>query len=174
MKKAIVALLLVICAATLFAATTTQTIILMSVVEQVRPDFILESTYVENGYVQKTSKNEISVFSHNVRENVRADFQIWQTFSRYTGEVEIKVSATELYCGGYHTEGLRLTSWVSEVERRHGSSDTYGNCVDFNLIYDGGCIQESVVAGFTVEYQGSDKLPEGTYMSQITMVIESK
>ena len=174
MKKAIVALLLVICAATLFAATTTQTIILMSVVEQVRPDFILESTYVENGYVQKTSKNEVSVLSHNVKENVRADFQIWQTLSRFTGEVEITVSVSELYCDRYHTDGLRLSSWVNDVDNRHGQTGINVNTVNFNFTYVGGAISDQVVGGFTVEYQGNENLPEGTYVSYVTMMVESR
>lgn len=174
MKKAIVVLMLVLSTTVLFAATSTQTIILMSVVEQVRPSFILESTYVENGYVQKTSKNEISVLSHNVRENVKADFQIWQTLSRFTGEVEITVSVSELYCDRYYTDGLRLSSWVNDVDSRHGQTGISGNTVNFNFIYVGGAISDQVVGGFTVEYQGNDNLPEGTYVSYVTMMIESR
>lgn len=174
MKKAIVALMLVLSAAVLFAATSTQTIILMSVVEQVRPDFILESTYVENGYVQKASKSEVSILSHNVKEDVRANFQISQTLSRFTGEVEITVSVSELYCDRYHTDGLRLSSWVKDTDNRYGHTIINDNTVNFNFTFVGGTIESQVVGGFTVEYHGNDNLPEGTYVSYITMMIESK
>jgi len=174
MKKAIVALLLVICAATLFAATWSQTIVLVSVVEQVRPEFTLEAVYVENGYADYTSSSEVSIESHNVKENVKADFVINQYLSRYCGEVEIRVSVTDLYCGKNHTDGLRMSSYVVDTKGRSGNSFITDNCVAFDLTYDGRAVDNSIVAGFTVEYEGNDNLPEGTYVSHIVMAIESK
>lgn len=174
MKKAMVALLMIICAATLFAATWSQTIVLVSVVEQVRPEFTLEAAYVENGYAHNTSSSEISIESHNVKENVKAEFIVSQYMSRYCGQVEIRVSVTELYCGRYHTDGLRMSSYVVDTKGRSGSSFITDNCIAFDLTYDGRTVDDSIVAGFTVEYEGNDNLPEGTYVSHIVMAIESK
>lgn len=174
MKKAIIALMMVFCAVTLFAATWSQTIVLVSVVEQVRPEFTLESVYVENGYARNTSSSEVSIESHNVKEDVKADFVISQFLSRYCGQVEIRVFVTELICGKYHTDGLKLSSYVTDIRGRKVSSFITDNCVAFDLTYDGKAVDNSSVAGFTVEYEGNSNLPEGEYVSHITMLVESK
>lgn len=174
MKKAIIALMMAFCAVTLFAATWSQTIVLMSVVEQVRPEFTLEAVYVENGYARNVSSSEVSIESHNVKEDVKADFVINQFFSRYRGQVEIRVFVTDLACGKYHTDGLKLSSYVTDIKGRNGSSFITENCVAFDLTYDGRTVEDSMVAGFTVEYEGNANLLEGDYVSHITMLVESK
>jgi len=174
MKKAIIALMMVFCAVTLFAATWSQTIVLVSVVEQVRPEFTLEAVYVENGYARNTSSSEVSIESHNVKEDVKADFVISQFLSRYCGQVEIRVFVTDLVCGKYHTDGLKLSSYVTDIKGRSGSSFITENCVAFDLTYDGRTVEDSMVAGFTVEYEGNANLPEGEYVSHIMMMVESK
>ena len=174
MKKAIIALVMVFCAVTLFAATWSQTVVLVSVVEQVKPEYVLEAVYVENGYANRTSSSEISIESHNVKEDVRAEFVISQYLSRYCGQVEIRVFVTDLVCGKYHTDGLRMSSYVTDIRGRHGSSFITDNCVAFDLTYDGKAVDDSMVAGFTVEYKGNENLPDGDYVSHITMTIESK
>lgn len=174
MKKAIVALMLVLSAFALFAGTHVQTIVLMSVVEGVEPSFYLEVGHVENGYGYNTSKNEASIFSHNVKENVKASFEIWQDLSRYCGEVEITVSVSELYWEGYHTNGLKIQGNTNPVLGRRGTTEISGNSVTFNLDYMGPAVEGSKVADFSVEYNGDSSLPDALYVSYIQMVVEVK
>lgn len=174
MKKAIVVLLLVLSAAVLFAETRVQTIVLVSVVERVTPNFSLEVEYVENGYAHNTSSHEVEVFTHDVDKNVQAHLVVWQDLSRYAGDVKITVSATELWWNGFHTEGLQISGRSCDVLGRTGQVSINNNSVVFNVNYTGKCILESPVAEVTVDYQGNSQLPRETYVSQISMVIESK
>ena len=166
--------MLVLSAVTLFAATHVQTIVLVSVVEEVKPCFGLEVSYVENGYGYNTSKNSVSIESHNVAENVRAEFSIWQTMSRYMGEVEIKVSVSELYWNGYHTDGLKISAQTLDICGRHGLVEYSDKSISIHLTYEGKAIMDSVVAEFSVEYNGDSRLPQETYVSYVQMMVESK
>lgn len=168
MKKAIVALMLVICAATLFAATHTQTIVLMSVVEPVKPSFTMNVAYVENGYASQANGSEVTIHSCNIKENVTAQINIFQSLSRFTGEVEVSVSVSELTCNGHSTRGLRLAGNVLETNGRTGFSTVSENTVKFDLQYSG-VVQESLAAQLIVEYNGDGNLPEGDYVSYVIM-----
>lgn len=174
MKKAIVVLMLILSTVALFAETYVQTIVLISVVKEVEPSFYLEVGHVENGYGYNTSKNEASIFSHNVKENVRASFGIWQDLSRYRGEVEITVSVSDLYWEGYHTNGLNIHGNTTPVLGRKGIAEVSGNSIVFNLGYSGTAVESGKVAYFSVEYNGDSALPKALYISYIQMVVEVK
>ena len=165
--------MIIICAATLFAASWSQTIVLMSVVEEVYPSFSLEVSHVENGYGYNTSKNEAAILSHNVKENVKASFSIWQSLSRYVGDVKITVFVTELSWNGYHTEGLQISGSTYPTKNRQGSVSVSNKSIEFNLFYSG-AIDESIAAEFTVEYNKDSILPDETYVSYVKMVVEVK
>lgn len=173
MKKAMVVLMLLLSAAVLFAGSYVQTIVLMSVVEEVEPGFCLEVSHVENGYGYTTSGKEASIVSCNVKENVKADFNIRQDFSRYRGEIGITVSVSELCWNGYHTENLQISGKVNEVGGRWGYAEISGNEIKFNLNYSG-YVEISSAAEFSVEYNGNQQLPNETYVSYVTMVVEVK
>ena len=174
MKKAIIALLMVLCAVTLFAASWSQTIHLVSVVESVEPNFYLGIKHVENGYAESVSNTEVSIFSHNVRENVVASFEIGQMFSRYMGQIEVAISVSELCWNGYHTENLQISGKVNEIKGRTGYSVVSGNNITFNLDYSGKYVEDSVAAEFSVVYNGNANLPNETYVSYVRMAIEVK
>ena len=174
MKKAIVIALMVMGMALLFAANWTQTIILMSVVEAIRPDYTLEVAYVENGYANRTSASEVMVCSHDVSKDVRANLFIAQSLSRYKGEVEITISAEELHWNGYHTDGLNISANLVSINGRDGFVQENGKSVVISLNYDGKTIDNSVVADIEVAYKGNSNLPQGDYVSHIRMVVEAK
>ena len=173
MKKAIVALMTIMCAATLFAATHTQTIVLMSVVEPVKPSFTMNVAYVENGYADIKNSSEVTIHSCNIKEDVTAQIDIFQSLSRFTGEVEVSVSVSELTCNGYSTKGLRLTGNVLETKGRTGFSEVSENTVKFDLQYSG-VVQESLAAQLFVEYNGDSTLPNGDYVSYVVMSCVAK
>lgn len=169
MKKAIVVLLLVLCMATLFAATIrTQTITLVSVVEEVRPCFVMEVVSVENGYYDSYG-NEAAIYSCNVKNDVKARLNIVQTLSRFTGTVDVKVSFTELTCNGFSTSGAKVSGSIIENHGRSGGTTVSDNAIDFTIEYNGKAISESVAAEVLIEYNGNSRLPEGEYVSYVMM-----
>lgn len=174
MKKAIIALLMVLCAVTLFAATQVQTIVLVSVVEELIPEFFLEETYIENGYVSKLSRNELLVGSHDVSKDVEVGLCVNQLMSRYQGDVRVTISAEELHWKSYHTEGLEISGQVSDVLGRHGLVTRLDkNSIVIQLNYSGKTVNDSSVADVMVRYNGNSRLPQGDYVSHITMVVEA-
>lgn len=173
MKKAMVALMLVLCATTLFAATHTQTIVLMSVVESVKPSFTMNVAYVENGYANKVNDSEVTIHSCNIKEDVTAQIDIYQSLARFTGAVEVSVTVSELTCNGYSTKGLRLAGNVFETKGRTGFSTVSENTIRFDLQY-AGVVQESLAAQLFVEYNGDSNLPEGDYVSYVVMSYMAK
>ena len=173
MKKAMVVFLMLLGMAVLFAGTWKQTIVLVSVVEEVSPEYSLGIAYVENGYAERISGNEVLVGSHNVGKDVKADLFICQSLSRYKGEVKITVSASELSFKGYRTEGLEISGLVNQVYGRYGYTENRSNDLVIHLDYNGKAIEDSVVAEVSIRYKGNENLPQGDYVSHVRMVIES-
>ena len=174
MKKVIAVLLLIICTAVLFAATTyTQTIVLMSVVEQTKPRFGLEIAYIENGYAVN-SGNEVIIHSIDIRENTYVGINVCQSFSRFKGEVEIKISVSELCCEKYHTEGLKLSVNSLDTGGRKRQVSIYENICILDLNYTGKAITDSIVADILIEYNGNQNLPKKDYVSYIKVSYEAK
>ena len=173
MKKVMAIFLMVIGMAALFAGTHVQTIVLMSVVEEVTPVYSLEVEHVENGYAYNTSCSEVAVKAFDIRKDVKADLSVMQALSRYTGRVKITVSASELEWNGFRTKGLRISGSLRQGSRRIGWTETSGNSLVMHLEYTG-AVLDSEVAEVTVNYNGSNSLPQGDYTSHITMVIETE
>ena len=173
MKKAIVALMMIMCAATLFAASWSQTIVLVSVVEEVRPHFGLEVAYVENGYAVG-SGNEVSIHSLDIKKDTHAEINVRQGLSRFRGEMEVRISVSELCCEGNHTSGLRISANGTDTEGRLSRTIINGNVCILNFFYSGKTLEESTVANISVDYRGNENLPNGDYISYITMSYEVK
>ena len=170
MKKAIVAALLVLCMATLFAATiTTQTVILVSVVEPIRPSFNLEVKNVVNGFVLLNNGTEAVIETFNVEKDVSVNLNICQSISKFKGSVDVDITISELYCNGFSTKGMKLSGQVNEIAGRTGYSVVSGNTVELHLNYNGKTIESSTAAEVSVEFNGNPNLPSGEYISYITM-----
>ena len=173
MKKVITMLLVLMSLVSLFAETRIQTIVLVSVVEKLKPDYFLEVVHVENEYAYRTSKNGVLVTSHNVQEDVKAHLCITQSLSRYNGEVKITVSAAELGWFGNRTNNLIISGNIQWDLNRTGYSEVIGKSVVLHLSYNGKHVGSSVVGNIFINYKGNKDLPQGIYNSLIKMVIES-
>ena len=170
MKKAIVAILLIICMATLFAATTvTQTITLISVVEEVRPHFSLEAKNITNGFILSNNSAEVMVEAFDIKKDVSAEFNILQSFSNFKGSAEIDITVSELHYDEFHTKGMKLSGEVNETDGRIGYSIISGNIIKLYLDYSGKYIDDSVAAEISIKYNGDSNLPNGEYVSYVTM-----
>lgn len=172
MKKAIAVLILVLSACVLFAATNVQTIVLMSVVEEVKPSFNLEVAYIENGYA-RYQKNEVAIHSCNIKEDTYAEINLWQSLSRYSGRVEVSISVSELMWNGYFTDSLKMRGEVTDTFGRTGSLNIQKNTASLDLTYTS-AVRESVVAKLFVAYNGNSALPDGDYVSHIVMTYEAQ
>ena len=170
MKKAIVAMLLVFCMTALFAATTTtQTIILVSVVEEIRPSFSLEVKNVANGFVLSNNGSEAIIEAFDVKKDVSVNFSVYQSLSRYKGGVDVSITISELRCNNFSTKGMELCGQVNEITGRTGYSVISGNTIDLYFDYSGSTVGCSSAAEISVKYNGDSSLPEGEYISYITM-----
>ena len=170
MKKAIVVMLLVFCMAALFAATiTTQTIVLVSVVEEIRPSFSLEVNNVANGFVLSNNGSEAIIEAFDVKKDVSVNFSIYQSLSRYKGGVDVSITISELRCNNFSTKGMELCGQVNEVVGRTGYSVVSGNTIDLYFDYSGSAVDCSSAAEISVRYNGDSSLPEGEYISYIKM-----
>ncbi len=170
MKKAIVAMLLVFCMAALFAATiTTQTIVLVSVVEEVRPGFSLKVNDVVNGFVLSNNGSEAIIEAFDVKKDVSVNFSVYQSLSRYKGGVDVNITISELCCNGFSTKGMELYGQINEIAGRTGYSVVSGNSIDLYFDYTGKTVDYSSAAEISVKYNGDSSLPEGEYISYIKM-----
>ena len=174
MKKVMAIFLMVIGMAALFAATNVQTIVLVSVVEEMAPVYCLVPGYVENGYVRNVSSHEAAVEAFDIRKDVRVQFDILQSESRYEGTVKITVSASELEWNGFRTKGLQISGSVNETAGRTGWTQVSGNSLEIVLDYTGRGVSESVAAEVSIDYSGDSNLPQGTYVSYVRMVVEAE
>ena len=174
MKKAMVVFLMLLGMTVLFAGTWKQTIVLVSVVEKIVPEYSLGIAYVENGYAEEISGSEVLVGSHNIGKDVEANLFIGQALSRYRGEVRITVTASELSFGGYHTERPEISGHVSQVAGRQGYTEEGSNGLVVCLDYSGKTVDTSVAAEISIRYKGNANLPQGDYVSHVRMVVESK
>ena len=166
--------LMVIGMAALFAVTHVQTVVLVSVVEEVNPVFSLVPGYVENGYVRNVSSHEAVVEAFDIKKDVRVQFDILQSLSRYEGTVKITVSASELEWNGFKTQGLQISGSVNETVGRTGWSQTSGNSLELTLNYNGRGVAESTAAEVSINYNGNSEFPQGAYVSYVRMVVETK
>lgn len=172
MKKAIIALIVLLSASVLFAATVVQTIVLVSVVEEIKPYFNLEVNYIENGYVDY-QKDEVTIHSCNIKEDTYAEISLQQSLSRYAGRVDVSISVSELSWEGYSTNNLKMRGEIANTYGRVGSFDIRKNIANLNLTYTS-AIQESTVAKLFITYNGDSTLPDGDYVSHIVMTYKAK
>ena len=173
MKKAMVALML-LCAATLFAGTVTRTITLVSVVEEVKPDFGLDVSDVLNGNSECLSNSEVSISSLDIKKDTQATLVVYQSLSKFRGQVDLCIKVSELSYEGYSTSGLALSVNLNEARGRMGFFYTNGSLIRICLNYNGTAIDESKVAEIKVLYKGNEDLPEGNYVSYVSMIYEAK
>jgi len=174
MKKAIAVLLVVLSMAFLFAVSWTQTIVLMSVVEGLKPEYSLDVVYVENGYTDRFSMDNVLVHSHDVSRDVVVNLCINQGTSRYTGETKITILVDELTWDNHHTSGLEISAQTCSMIGRQSTITRSGdNILEIHNYYNGKAIGNSSVTDIQVRYQGNKNLPQGDYVSQIRMVVES-
>ncbi len=156
--------------ATLFAATIgTQTITLISVVEEVRPSFSLEVENVANGYVISNKGSEAVIGTLNAQENVSAKINVWQTLSRFKGSADVNITISELHYEDFSTKGMKVSGCLSKVDGREGYISSSENEVRIRLDYCGITVFDSSVAEIFIDYNGDSSLPNGEYVSYITM-----
>ena len=153
------ALMILVAAACCFAATQTHTIVLVSVVEKLDPQFVMRNN--ETGAIG-TSVHYIT--EEIAKQDVRTSFDVVQSCdSNGYNRVNFSVSATELVSRvngkAYSTDGVSII--MDGVQ--------YGSSVEFARTICGPVAAGSVAASFQVFWPTNANLVQGSYEAVVTL-----
>ena len=161
MKKLtmIMTILMAVTIASAYAVTNTSTIVLVSVVNEVKPQYVLRNT--ETGEMGSTVVYSTDAITEG---DVKTSFEVVQSNnSNYRGNVELTISATELMAKVegklYSTEGVAIMmNWNNLVNR-----------ANVNVEYTSTVKAGTVINAFDVIWTTNTNLVTATYEAAVTL-----